>query len=212
VGLGWAEFLKRIRRLVAEGRQDPVATWKKFEELARSSPQAQTLEIIISIGRRLPEHQRYRLAVAVTRILAPIEWPAAWDIARPELVEALDVLVEETNPEVEGSFFALLATSSDADTHSAANVILYTARNLLSKPCRRDELRTVATLCNSGIAICLMVYRSSRVRRRSRDIGRAADRFRDALTDYADSAALLNEAMGAVLFEGLHAGIEAEED
>jgi hypothetical protein len=57
-----------------------------------------------------------------------------------------------------------------------------------------------------------MVYRSSRVRRRSRDIGRAADRFRDALTDYADSAALLNEAMGAVLFEGLHAGIEAEED
>jgi hypothetical protein len=64
------------------------------------------------------------------------------------------------------------------------------------------------------MALCLKSYRSSG---RTIDAGSAPrplvdarSRYRHALLAYAEAAADLNRAVGAVLFEGLHAPMEAE--
>lgn len=215
VATGWAELLKRLRRLAAEGRQDPDAAWTKFEELALSSERANILKGIVRLGRLLPELERYRLAVAITRLLAPVEWPPAWSAARPALVEALDALVEEANPDADDSFLATHGIDDNPDLRYVNYHVLYAARNLLRRPCRRDELRTVALLCNTGMALLLKEYR--RVKKDtdagtpSRAVLAARRRLRRALAAYTEAASALNDAVGAVLFEGLHARLEGED-
>src|SRR5262249_32196336 len=105
--------------------------------------------------------------------------------------------------------FEELVEAHDISNPPMANVVLYAACNLLSKPCRRDELRTVALLCNTGFALCRKTYRTFRKRLPGSVAPDSAVRFRDALIEYAGAADLLNDAVGAVLFEGLHAELEA---
>lgn len=212
---GWAELLKRLRRLAAEGRQDPDAAWTKFEELALSSERANILKAVVRLGRLLPELERYRLAVAITRILAPVEWPPAWSAARPALVEALDALVEEADPDADDSFVATHDVDGNPDLRYVNHHVLYAARSLLRRPCRRDELRTVALLCNTGVALLLKEYRRATKDADTGTPSRAAldarRRLRRALAAYTEAASALNDAVGSVLFEGLHARLEGED-
>jgi hypothetical protein len=113
----------------------------------------------------------------------------------------------EATPAEKASFFALHDLDTDAELQRVGHVVLIDARNLLRQPCRRDELPTVASLCNTGSSVCLRVYR--KVIERSGE-GTSIDqdaraRYRSAVAAYAETAAALNEAVGAVLFEGLDA-------
>ena len=85
--------------------------------------------------------------------------------------------------------------------------MLIEAAHLVRRPCRRDELPNVARLCNLGSATCLDVYRT--VILKSED-GASIDqdaraRYRSAFESYTAAARALNDAVGAVLFEGLDA-------
>jgi hypothetical protein len=213
VATGWAELLRRIRRLAAEEREDPEATWKKFQQLAARSERASILKPLVRLGRVLPSRERHVLAVSITRILAPLEWPPEWIQGRAELVDALDALLEEMDPNEPSSFLSLGGLGGDGElTWRVSRIVLYSARNLLHRPCRRDELRTVALLCNTGILINLQSYRRSAKQINQdtapRPLVDARVRYRNALVNYATAASVLNGAVGAVLFEGLHAPLE----
>ena len=185
------------------------ATWTRFQKLTAGSERADILKNVVHVGRILPDRERYRLAVVTTRLLAPIEWPKEWSEVRPALVAALDTLVKETDPYADSSFFSLHDMKGDAELQQVGHLVLVGARDLLLRPCRRDELPTVASLCNAGNTACLRTYR--RAFRRSEDAevtdqdSRA--RFRSAFAAYADAAETFNSIVGAVLFEGLDAPV-----
>lgn len=210
VATGWAELRSWIRRRVAEDDRDREATWARFQKLVAGSERADILKHIVRVGGILPDQERYRLAVATTRLLAPIEWPNEWRAARPALVVALATLVDETDPHADASFFALHEMKGDAELQKVGHLVLVGARDLLLLgPCRRDELPTVARLCNAGIAACLRAYRKA-IRRSEEAAVTDRDsraRFRSAFEAYAQAAATFNDVVGAVLFEGLDAPV-----
>ncbi len=209
VATGWAEFWSWIRRRAVADNRDLEATWTRFQKLAAGSERADTMKNIVHVGRILPDRERYRLAVATTRMLAPIEWPQEWSEARPALVAALDTLVGETDPHAYESFFALHDMKGDAELQKVGHLVLVGARDLLLRPCRRDELPTVARLCNTGNAACLRAYRKAF--RREDEAGfidqDSRARFRSAFAVYAEAAEIFNGIVGAVLFEGLDAPV-----
>lgn len=206
---GWAELSKWIRRRVAADERDLEATWTRFQKLATQSERADVLKDIVRVGRVLPSQERYRLAVATTRLLAPIEWPKEWREAWPSLVAAVHTLVQETCPGAKASFFALHDLGTDAELQRIGHVVLIDAYDLLRQPCRRDELITVASLCNTGSSVCLGAYRKAMQRSgKGASIDQdARARYRSAFAAYAEAAAALNGAVGAVLFEGLDAPV-----
>jgi hypothetical protein len=213
VATGWAEFWSWIRRRAGADNRDLEATWTRFQKLAESSERADLLKHIVHVGRILPDQERYRLAVATTRMLAPIEWPKEWSEARPALVTALDTLVIETDPGADVSFFALHDMQDDADPPKVGHIVLVCARDLLLRPCRRDDLPTVARLCNTGSAACLRAYRKAyRMPYRQCTGAPPVDedsraRFRSAFAAYAEAAETFNGVVGVVLFEGLDAPV-----
>ena len=205
VTTGWNEFLGRLGRLANRGQRNYEAGWATFEKLVQSSPRQETLAIFLRLGRELPERERYRLAVGVTRLLAPIEWPQEWEAVRPTLADAISRLASEMDPDEENSFFAQIATRKGAEPRRMAYLAMASAEDLLRKP-RRDQLRTIAMLCNAGMAVCIETHRQCSKTMNSSNL----HSFGAAIADYATAAGLLNEAAGAVLFEGLHAALEEE--
>lgn len=205
VATGWAEFLKRLRRLASAGERDHAAGWTMFKRLARASPQQGTLDILVHVGQDLPERERYRLAVGVTRLLAPIEWPEEWEGVRPGLADALLRLSMQMDPDAEDSFFARIATKTGAEARRMAQLAMVSAEDLLRKP-RRDQLRTVALLCNAGMAVCIETHRRFSKTSDTREF----QAFGMAIAGYTEAAGRLNEATGAVLFEGLYAALEED--
>ncbi len=209
VGSGWAELLRWVRLRVQREERDPAATWSRFQKLAARSERAEILKHVVRVGRLLPDLERYRLAVSITRMLAPIEWPSEWSEARLRLVSALDTLVEETDPDAASSFFGLHDLGPDAVLQRVGHRVVQNSRDLLQRPCRRDELAVVARLCNAGNAACLLAYRRA-VKRSAAlvtDDQAARAHYRSAFEAYAEAAGALNEVVGAVLFEGLDASI-----
>lgn len=202
---GWAEFLGRLRRLASKGQRNHAVGWATFEKLAQGSPQQKTLAIVVRLGHELPERERYRLAVAVTRLLAPIEWPEEWEAVRPSLADAISRLASEMNPDEENTLFAKIATRKGAESRRMAYLAMASAEDLLRKP-RRDQLRTIAMLCNAGMAVCIETHRQCSRTTDSSNL----HAFGAAIANYAAAASSLNEAAGAVLFEGLHAALEEE--
>lgn len=200
---GWAEFLKRLQRLAVKGQLNHAAGWVTFEELVQQSPRRDTLTIFLRLGQVLPERERYRLAVAVTRILAPIELPQEIEAIRPRLIDAISSLSEQMDPDGDDSFFGKIASKKGADRRRMAHLAMVSAEDLLRKP-RRDQLRTIALLCNAGMTECVAGYRKyGRFSKQTYAI-----RFGTALADYVAAADAMNDASGAVLFEGLHASLE----
>jgi hypothetical protein len=196
-----------MRRAAATGQRDVEATWTRFQKLAERSERADILKFIVRVGLVLPDEERYGLAAATTMLLAPIEWPSEWSEVRPALVAALDTLVEETDPDAEESFFALHDLGADAELQRVGHLVLHGARDLLRRPCRRDELPIVARLCNIGNAACIGTYRRA-IQRSRQDASIHRDtraRYRSAFAGYAEAAEELNDTVGVVLFEGLDA-------
>ncbi len=205
VATGWAEYLEQLRRLASEGTRDHLAGWATFEKLAAGSPQPEPLMLLVRLGRDLPERERYRLAVAVTRLLAPMEWPLEWEVVRPGLIYALSELADEMDPDGHDSFFGHVVTKEGAKTRRIAHLTIVAAIDLLRKP-RRDQLRSIAMLCNASMAACIEAYRQF-----SKSVPLANTQvFGLAIAEYASAADLLNDATGAVLFEGLHAVLEED--
>ncbi len=207
VATGWAELQGWIGRRIAEDNRDLDATWTQFQNLAAGSERAYILKHIVRVGRILPDQERYQLAVVTTRLLAPIEWPSEWSEARPSLIAALDTLVDETCPDEKTSFFALHDLGTEVDHQRLGHLVLLNALDLLRRPCRRDELPIVARLCNAGSTTCLSAYRRMILQsEEGASIEQdARARFRSAFEGYAAAARTLNDAVGAVLFEGLDA-------
>lgn len=205
VATGWAEFLKRLQRLAIKGQRNHAAGWATFEELAQHSPRRETLAIFLRLGQVLPERERYQLAVAVTRLLAPIDLPQEIEAVRPRLADAVSRLSEEMDPDDDDSFFASIANQKGADRRRMAHLAMVSAEDLLRKP-RRDQLRTIGLLCNVGMTECINAQRKYGRLSKSPQ----SNRFGTALADYVASADAMNDATGAVLFEGLHASLEEE--
>ncbi len=203
VATGWAEFLARLRGLASKGLANPDAAWTTFTTLAQNSPQREILATLQHLGNGLPEQERYRLAVGTTRLLAPIEWPWEWEAARPSLTDAISRLGSEMDPDVPESFFAQIATGKGAEARRLAHIAVLSAEELLRRP-RRDQIKTIARLCNAGMAVCIETHRQCS---KTMD-GTELRAFGNAIADYTAAASLLNDATGVVLFEGLHAPLE----
>lgn len=215
---GWAELWNRIRRLAEAGERDHEGTWTRFAKAAARSERAAVLKGVVRAGELLPLRERYNLAVAITRLLAPVEWPPEWVPARQKLILALDGLVQVTDPDAEPAPLAPHGPEAIDSSLEVAHLLFVSSQELLRRPCRRDELRTVATLCNAAVALCLRMSRRAHSRYRKADPARrgaldflaSTAHFEDAFAAYAEAANELNAAAGVVLFEGLFASLEQE--
>jgi hypothetical protein len=101
----------------------------------------------------------------------------------------------------------------EGKAHATGHAVLQSALHLLRPPCRRDQLRIVARLCNIGQTTCHQVYRHALARRRGAPVSGALldarTRYVFAFEHYAVAARALNSAVEEVLFEGLDARLEA---
>jgi len=90
-----------------------------------------------------------------------------------------------------------------------------TAGELLSTPCRRDQLRPVARLCWTGLFNIITTCGDALVRAgeaaRSGPLLEARMRFDAAFDRYAQAARALNAAAGEVLFDRLDDRLEVPE-
>jgi hypothetical protein len=196
---------------------DRGALWTEFQELAARSDHALALEYLVQLGQRLPVRDRTAIALAVTHLLAPAEWPRAWDAPRSKLVSALDELLMETDSLAPGSLFRAPGASSphlgDATTMAFCHALLVLCRDLLRVPCARAEVRYVARLCNMAIRVYEYTYR---IALEMEDVALdelKATRLRYAIAyqKYAQAARELNDACGVVLFEALDTPLEGQE-
>jgi hypothetical protein len=204
---GWAEFLAWMQERSTAGQLDQEAAWEQFRALAVTSGHAGLGELVVRF-RAAPGKDRLALAGTIASILAPVEWPAAWEDARKRLVHALDGLVAETS-----DMFDKLDLIQDR--HIAGWFELLAARDLLRIPCRRDELRVVAQLCMDGNFWCWRAIKGTlfRLGQQAGEEGVIGARrgYAIAFATYAEAARAMNEACGAVLFTGLDLTFEEHE-
>ena len=100
---------------------------------------------------------------------------------------------------------ALLALSPDDTAHHIdGHFMLASATELLRTPCRRDQLRLGAHLCNVGHAACLATYRRALAKAakeaRTGPLLEARMKLAASFDRYAQAARALNSAVGEVLF------------
>jgi hypothetical protein len=186
------------------GAIDPEAAWTRFRALAIASEQVALPELAIRFSRA-PARDRVVLAGAVAEMLAPVEWPSDWQEARWQLINALDKILSETDGFTPESFPSRLALQDERHLQMVGWSTLESARNLLRTPCRRDELRVVARLCNTGNTACTFAYRKAMKRLGSRSteepIAEALRRYSISAELYATAARALNETCGSAIFE-----------
>jgi len=151
----------------------------------------------------------------VAMLLGPLEWPPEWEQHRPGLLDALDALYSAVDPGKPDSLTTLLTQSSDEVRSWSGLVMFVNAAQLLSTPCRRDQLRPVARLCWSGLFSIITTYRHALARAGgaalSSPILEARMRFDAAFDRYAQAARALNAAAGEVLFDRLDDRLEVPE-
>jgi hypothetical protein len=197
---GWAELLAWMHDRIAEGKLSPDLAWQHFRELAATSKHPAIGELVVRF-RAAPAKDRVALVGTIASILAPVEWPPAWDEARRQLVAALGGLLLA----MDDGFGDL---GQDDEIFRAGISTLSVARDLLRAPCRRDELRAVARLCDLGNAWCWRAAGRAleRVGARAADEPvREANRRRAliAYATYAQAARTMNDMCGATVFAGL---------
>lgn len=191
----WVEylsFLKAERQVSALAPTSSTDFWTRFKTDAQSSQWGETLADLLAQSESLSRRLRLSVAVAISRILSTLEWPPAWDARREALAGALDGLAEvvrEWLPSARNDFDS--AAPSEQDIATLAYAGLVTAQALLRHPCRRDELRTVAVLCNAVAAAILRAQQ----RRCSAEV-----KFTLALARYTKATGAMNDAVGTQLF------------
>lgn len=203
---GWRDLLEEMNRQSAAKAPDPAAVWRTFEELSAASPRSDLLGIALQLGPTLSPEQRGLLAGMVSALLDPIEWPGEWEQARRPLVEALEELWKQADPEASDSLAAALVLEQD-ELLLVSYGTLTVALRLLQAPCPRHEIGYTANLCYIGTAGCFaalvqkLEHLPPAVDRES--IQLAKTRFEVAFQAYARAARAMNAACGIVLFDGL---------
>jgi len=148
----------------------------------------------------------------IAKLVANVDWPPNWEPSRQRLVSAMESLLLTINPQSPDSFPALLDLQEAKEQHVIGYAVLQSALNLLRTPCRLDELRFVARLCNVGNTACIRAYqRVLPQRMRQPKPGALLDartRYVIAFEHYAMAARELNSLVQSVLFEGLDIRLE----
>jgi hypothetical protein len=212
VATGWQELLEQ-RRKVPAGTDEAEAwnsVWSTFASLVIRSPRFTDgpgmLRAIESSS------SRYTDAFLIALLLAPTEWPIEWEARRPELVRALSELRRQTrlgdpqasaNPEP-ATFFAQIELGVDKAAIEISHRVLAAAVDLLGTPCRRDQIGSVADLCNVATSKLHAAYQRAVAQQgetamREPLLG-AHLRYRVAALRYDDAAMVMNNAIGSVLF------------
>ncbi|HLM45773.1 MAG TPA: hypothetical protein VK458_18005 [Myxococcaceae bacterium] len=159
--------------------------------------------------------ERASAAVMLAALLEPLEWPPEWEQHRPALLDAMGVLALAVDPGKPDSLTTLLALGPDEMHYWSGLTMFLTAGELLSTPCRRDQLRSVARLCWTGLFNIITTCGDALVRAgeaaRSGPLLEARMRFDAAFDRYAQAARALNAAAGEVLFDRLDDRLEVPE-
>jgi hypothetical protein len=212
---GWAEFLVRFKQQVESGQTDFHALWSEFLQRSQTSPRAQALKLFASAVQKSPVEDRVAAATMMAMVLEPLEWPPEVEQHRPGLLAALNALVSIVDSDKPDSLTTLLALNSDEMGYWGGALMFLTAVQLLSTPCRRDQLRPVAQLCWNGLFGIITTYQlaldRAGERARSGPLLEARMRFDAAFDRYAQAARALNAAAGDVLFDGLDERLEVPE-
>lgn len=212
---GWAEYLERFRQQVDSGQADSHALWSEFLQLSQTSPRAKGLELFARIVKKSSVEERASAAVMLAALLDPLEWPPEWEQHRPALLDAMGVLALAVDPGKPDSLTTLLALGPDEMHYWSGLTMFLTAGELLSTPCRRDQLRPVARLCWTGLFNIITTCGDALVRAgeaaRSGPLLEARMRFDAAFDRYAQAARALNAAAGEVLFDRLDDRLEVPE-
>jgi hypothetical protein len=211
---GWAELVAWMQERSAAGALDVEALWEQFRALAATSEQP-GLPALVERFDAAPAKDRLALAATIAGMLGPVEWPVAWRSARERLVDGLDELLRQalgtpgTLPHVI-DLDALDEEQSLSDRFTSGRSKLSMARELLRVPCRRDELKIVATMCAWGSFWCWRALGKALLQLGTRASDEAVVTARRdyaiAFEAYADAARAMNAACGAVVFTGLDLG------
>lgn len=206
---GWDEFLEKVKRQAAlEEPQGLQAIWTEFLQRSQKSPRAEALQMLVQAVQKAPLDQRASVAFVVATLLAPLEFPPEWEQPRLRVVDALIGLMDPLNNFEDANALTGLLES---DTESAllvsgAWVVLSNANRLLIM-CRREDLRTIAGLCDLGLAQVVLPLRKEFAKRAGRPLDekilQARIRFEAALDQYAQAARAFNAAVGEVVFKFL---------
>jgi hypothetical protein len=204
--------LERVTQLELN-QADPHAIWSEFLQLGQTSPHAQGIQLLAEAVQKIPMDDRMSVALVVTSLLAPFEWPPEWEQHRLPLVEALDSLVRAMDPAQPDSLPALLPLGpNDKSHHANGRFMLVSAAALIRSPCRRDQLRVGAGLCTLGYYSCLSVYRRVITKlaeeTQAGPLLEARMKLAASLDRYAQAARALNSAVGEALFEKLDERLE----
>jgi hypothetical protein len=185
-----------------DGALNAEAVWDAFRHVVATSEHAALPELCARF-HAAPANDRLALAGAIASLLAPVEWPASWREPRQRLVRALDDLVLVTAPDS----ISFDLTLDERDLYFAGWTDLTLARDLLRIPCRRDELRAVAKLCDMGNFARWRAFGRALARAGERSlenpVATTRRRFAVAFGVYAEAARAMNDACGLVLFSGL---------
>lgn len=194
---GWAELVQTTKDDLHRGRLDRATVWRSFEELAASSEHASALELLVTLGRRLPEVDQVRIVVAATQLLAATEWPASLRGPRQDLVRALAQVLQALGPVEE------LTDDLRSSGLMAGYAMLATARSLLSRPCARADIPSVARLCNAALLFLVKGLREEAGAGGSRVAARGDlhPTVMVALGGYWLAAAAFNKACGTAFFD-----------
>lgn len=211
VTTGWADVLGEIKRQTDSGASDLKGLWSLFENLAEASPRADVLAVLRKAAADLPLNKRAQLAIVIAALLEPVEWPSAWARARGPTITALDSLLQETDPRQTGSLPAALELSQDV-LCMTNYAMLQVARQLLSEPCPKNELKYAAGLCTGATAGLFFALNQKLqelpAEAQTDTLREARARFEAAFRKYAIAALTLNKACGSVMFSGLDARLE----
>ena len=209
---GWLAFISRIERQHRAGRVDHAALWADFQAQIKDSRLSSLLQFAPGYAERLPPDKRSGFALMIAKLVANVDWPPNWEPGRRRLVNAMESLLLTINPQSPDSFPALLELQETEEQHVVGYAVLQTALNLLRVPCKIDELRFVARLCNVGNTACIRAYQRVLPQRMRQPVSGplldARTRYVIAFEHYAMAARDLNSLVQTVLFEGLDARLE----
>lgn len=190
------------------GRDPDGDFWSRFKGEATRSSFREALSDVVEQVESLPRRTRLAVAVAIARILGPIEWPPAWEAERAALVSAIGGLLDATTDLAPTGPDFSLQDAREQDARVTAHVGLLAAREMFRHPCRRDEVRLAAMLCNVASAV---TYRAFHRLMQAAPAG-ADDAMRQAQSrldfamawaTYIRATEKMNDAIGSVVFHSV---------
>ncbi|MDI3282357.1 hypothetical protein [Polyangium sp. 15x6] len=211
----WAELLKSLQERQEGGKAlTPAVVWREFKRQAARSNR-EDVKRLAEAGEGMTPDDRALFAAAVMPLLITLDWPPAWEAARPDLVMAVEALLEETDSRKPSTFAAHFTELPSPRREvgvpffNMAWVSLSVALDMLRRPCPPGELRSVAMLCRAGTAPARPVFEASKMGKppfSEPPHFDAGSRYLETFERYVRAARAMNDAVGAVLFHGLDLG------